>query len=474
MFSHNQRRRVSILARVGRVVIASGVLSALALGLLLPPGGAGAQGPDDGDPPNAPADRFLFGDLRPDAPALAARGSYGVGVRTLDVVHPDQIDVLRHTPDTPNPRADRPLTLEIWYPALIPDDAVEITTYDQIHGIVGNPDRPVSSFSFQGRALRDAAPDLSGGPYPLVIVAHGYPGSRLMFTYLTENLASKGYVVVAIDHTDSTYADVALFGSTLLNRPLDILFVLDQMGQLGTAESDSFLAGLVDADQTALVGYSMGGYGALVAAGAGLSRMGVAIGTGQMNGSDALQRLEEGSDTLAELRDERIRAVILAAPWGMQLNLWTATALAEIDVPLLVIVGSDDDVSGYDNGVVRIFEGAVNADRYLLTYLHARHNVAPNPPPDPTVSYDEYLRYSEPVWDITRINNVNQHFVTAFLGRYLRGDDAYAPYLDLIEDASAGVWDMDDDGNPTDEHTYWAGFLRRSALGLTWRHLPAE
>ena len=39
-----------------------------------------------------------------------------------------------------------------------------------------------------------------------------------MMTYLTENLASKGYVVVAIDHTDSTYTDAGPFASTLLNR----------------------------------------------------------------------------------------------------------------------------------------------------------------------------------------------------------------------------------------------------------------
>ncbi|HLK97736.1 MAG TPA: hypothetical protein VK364_08210, partial [Hymenobacter sp.] len=62
---------------------------------------------------------FLFGDLLPDAPELAARGAYKVGVRTLKLVHPAQIDVL-HPKDGKSPLYDRPLTVEVWYPARIP------------------------------------------------------------------------------------------------------------------------------------------------------------------------------------------------------------------------------------------------------------------------------------------------------------------------------------------------------------------
>ncbi len=43
-----------------------------------------------------------------------------------------------------------------------------------------------------------------GKRFPLVFVSHGYPGSRYFMTYLT-NLESKGYVVAAIDHTDSVF-----------------------------------------------------------------------------------------------------------------------------------------------------------------------------------------------------------------------------------------------------------------------------
>ncbi len=70
--------------------------------------------------------------------------------------------------------------------------------------------------------MRNATPDKVASPYPLVIVSHGYPGSRVLLSYLTENLASKGYVVAAIDHTESTHGDTKGFQSTLLNRAKDI------------------------------------------------------------------------------------------------------------------------------------------------------------------------------------------------------------------------------------------------------------
>ena len=60
-----------------------------------------------------------FGDARPDAPELAARGSLQVGVRTLVAEHADQVDVLRYSEANQNPRCTRKLTLEVWYPATL-------------------------------------------------------------------------------------------------------------------------------------------------------------------------------------------------------------------------------------------------------------------------------------------------------------------------------------------------------------------
>ena len=86
--------------------------------------------------------------------------------------------------------------------------------------------------TIRGRAVRDAAPARSTS-FPVVIISHGYPGNRYLLSHLAENLASKGFVTVSIDHRDSTYDDQKAFGSTLYNRPLDQLFVLREIDRLG-------------------------------------------------------------------------------------------------------------------------------------------------------------------------------------------------------------------------------------------------
>jgi predicted dienelactone hydrolase len=405
----------------------------------------------------APGDAFVNGDLLPNSPDLSARGTYGVGVRTMKLVHPAQVDVL-HTKDGKHPLYDRPLTVEIWYPASSSANKPAIVTYESVLGRFNDPKRPLIPFTFTGRASRDAEPDPNGGAYPLVIVSHGYLGSRLLLTYLTENLASKGYVVVAIDHTESTYSDAAGFPSTLLNRSLDDLFVLNEMARLGAKTSNTFLAGLLNAENTALIGYSMGGYGALNVVGAGYSPQAVKFFGQAAGGSTALNVRAMDSPAYKASLDSRIKAVVAFAPWGMERGVWDATGLAGLTLPTLFVAGSKDDVSGYEKGIKAIYDGAVNADRYLLTYVNARHNVAPNPPPmaslQPGVSADEYMHYAEPAWNEHRINNINQHFVTAFLGIHLKKLD-YAKYLDLPETDATGPW---------------TGFKPRMSVGLEMRH----
>jgi len=412
-----------------------------------------------------------FGDARPDAPALAARGPLKVGVRTLVAEHRDQLDILRYRPEQPDPRYTRALKLEIWYPARLAQDQKEHTVYTDVLGSGPNdPKRPNTPFQFIGRAARDAAPlppvasgetVTPGGRYPLVIVSHGYPGSRLQMSYLTENLASKGYVVVAIDHMESTRADKAGFVSTLLNRRLDDLFVLDTVAAWAKPGSGSFLAGLVDTDDTALIGYSMGGYGALNTVGAGVSAAAAAYVPG---GKLAIN--QQGNPQYEAQRDPRIKAVVAFAPWGGAHKVWDEAGLAGVHTPILFISGDQDDVAGYRDGVLQLFQKTVHADRYLLTYVGGRHNSAPNPPsPAMWTNFDDFMSYAEPLWDSRRINNINQHFVTAFLGIRLKGQPLQ-DYLDLPP--------LQADGTVREDPGLWKGFPKRAALGLEWRHLNAQ
>ena len=389
-----------------------------------------------------PSANFIVGDALPNAPELAPRGKYAVGVRTLEVVNKNQVDVLKSRAGV-DPLYDRSLTLEVWYPAVIPAGKKALETYKSTLGLFNDPKRPLIPYTYSGRALRDAEVDRSEGKYPLVIVSHGYPGSRLLLSYLTENLASKGYVVVSIGHTESTYSDRAGFQSTLLNRSKDVLFVLNQIAGFSGQSSTHFLSGIVDVENTGIVGYSMGGYGVLNVAGAGYSQKMDSTFASLSGGSHAIRvRLAGQPEYLASM-DSRIKAVVAFAPWGMQRGAWDKEGLNGLKTPTFFIAGSLDDVSGYEDGIKAIYEGAIYANRYLLTYQNARHNVAPNPPPAETfaegVSPSEYNHYSEPTWNEYRLNNNNQHFVTAFLGIHLKKLD-YNKYLDLQKNSNDKLW----------------------------------
>lgn len=404
---------------------------------------------------------FLIGDPMPDAPDLSLRGEYEVGVRTLEIVNKEQIDILNFTEDTKNPTYDRPLTLEIWYPAVIPEKRIELSKYEDNYF-------KEEAIIYRGRALRGAELNKDSEKYPLIIISHGYPGTRYMMTYLAENLASKGYVVASISHTESTVRDQADFASTLLNRPLDIEFTLERISQFAESGSEHFLAGAVDTDNTGLIGYSMGGYGVINAAGAGFTEEAVDLDWGVPG--DHLKIRQAGNESYQKSLDERIKGVFAMAPWGANTGFWNQETLEGFKVPAFFVAGDQDDVSGYENGVKKLFDWAVNTDRYLLTFKNARHNIAPNAyGVDPLVSIEmdaaDLMRYNEPVWDNRRLNNLIQHFATAFMGIHIKNEN-YKEYLDLISDSSQGVWAQDEDGSFTEEHNYWKGFPNRTALGM--------
>lgn len=409
-----------------------------------------------------------------DAPELAARGKFPVGVQTIKLFHRDQVDILHFDKQTGKaPLYDRPLTVEVWYPAQIPPGAREETIYWMpVPGGRGFDGSPV--FNIRDKALRGAPPLIGSTPYPLVIVSHGYPGSRYLLSYLTANLASKGYVVAAIDHTDSVYDDQKGFESTLLNRSSDQLFTIQSLDDL-SRQPESFLHNLVNASNVAIVGYSMGGYGALASAGAGYSES-----SRLMNfvPGGYLKDWRADSPKFQARDRSRIKAIVAIAPWGEQppYKAWDAQGLAGIHIPSLFIDGDRDDVADFANGVWPAFEQAVHSERCLLVYENARHNVGGIPPPDLPLTYGLLQSMDEPVWRKDRITSVNQHFITAFLDVYLKGEQSEASYLHVQpEHSNDGKWPVPlntrDDGaystgRDAEGDAFWKGFPRRTALGL--------
>jgi len=367
-----------------------------------------------------------------DAPELATFGPHDVGVRTIEVIHKQQADILKLDMATKQaPLYDRPLKLEIWYPAVLGAGEKAHTMYES--PMVGRAARPgmPASFQFAGKALRDAKPK-EGVKYPLIIVSHGYPGSRTFLSYLTENLASKGYIVAAIDHTDSVFGEVKAFQSTLVNRAPDQLFVLETL----TTQKDLFVSGLIEAGQVAIIGYSMGGYGAMASGGAAYN-----ASSGMLKALP-LPKLTTPSN---------LKAIVAIAPWGAAppIEAWSQESAKGLKVPSLFIVGDNDDVSGFEQGVKKLYNWSTSSNRCLLVYQNARHNVGGNPAPaSVALDFSAKESFEEPVWRKDRITAINQHFITAFLDGVLKGDATKQSFLAPGEKGA------------------WKGFQKRWALGF--------
>jgi predicted dienelactone hydrolase len=409
--------------------------------------------------------------VTPNAPELAAFGKFPIGVRTLQATDKNRPDVLNTKEGGPIARYDRTLTLEVWYPATL---AAGQKPGGEYRGVITRD--PSITTTLYGQAVRDAAPLTTGGAFPLVIISHGYPGNRFLISHLAESLASKGFVTVSIDHKDSTYDDQKAFGSTLYNRPFDQLFVLNEIARLGRADSGSFLGGLVDVNRTGIVGYSMGGYGVVNVIGGGYSQASETI-----NGAPPNRMLAErgaANPAYAKTVDPRIKAAIAVAPWGMVGGFWDADGLKGIKTPVFFVAGSVDEVAGYEKGTRAIYQAATNADRYLLTFVNANHNAAA-PIPAPAEVYtpsaaqpaSAFSHYADAVWDTARMNNIFDHFATAYFGWLLKGEQDKQAYLDLVPNGKDAVYAIDRDGKPGPTHTYWKGFKRSTAVGLILEHL---
>ena len=405
-----------------------------------------------------------------DAPELAVLGPDPVGFKTIALVHKQQPDLMAADPSTGRvPLHDRMLLIDLWYPASVKKGARRVQYSATFWG---EPPLPPVGFKVPGLAVRDAK--ARGTSHPLVILSHGYSNAPASMTWLTENLASKGYVVAGIHHEDPNPYVISAERRAVpnFNRPLDIVFVVQQLKAL--------LGTQIDPASIALVGYSQGGYGVLTAGGATLDPDGPAMG---LVPGGWLRKYARGTPGAAELSIPGLKAIVALAPaGGSPKGAWGGEGLASITAPLLIIQGDSDPVVDYKTGGRAVFEGAVHSDRYLLTYKQAGHAIALNPAPaEMRGSVWDMDWFEDPIWRQDRINAINLHFITAFLGLHLRGQADRADWLNVPEvNSDDGIWNAPP-GTPWGAYspggngvTLWKGFQRRHARGMELRRALPE
>ena len=259
------------------------------------------------------------------------RGQFPVGVRTIQAR---------------DGKRERTFTCEIWYPASAGFTSQDIAPETQ------------DSFSVPGRdalrrqtAVRDAA--IEPGMYPLIAFSHHSGGHRRASTFLCTHLASHGYVVGALDHSEIFAPELARKdGETdeqrsaraeawIASRVPDLRFLLDELTQDAQ----------VDATRIGIAGHSFGGW--------------TVLATPEVDSRiKAVVALAPGGNS--KPRPGIIRAK-LAFQWGR-------------DVPTLYLAGENDTPIPLD-GVYELFERTPATKQMVILrradHLHFIDNVEP-------------------------------------------------------------------------------------------------
>ena len=267
----------------------------------------------------------------------AGAGRLGVGATTR-----------RFNPPEPYPwreAATRALVTTIWYPAP--------ATAPMSERHVGPPAAPLFSL---GRWAEEAA--ILQGRFPLIALSHGTGGSSQIMGWLARDLASRGYIVVGVNHPGNNALEPYTPEGFMLwwERARDVSAVID------LTLADAAIGPHVDRDRIGAIGFSLGGYTALLLAGArtdpslfqrfcasaaaegcadppefpSLSSQWAQLLSGS---ADVQKRVQEAGGSY---RDERIRAAFAIAP-ALGPALIT-DSLTRVDVPVEIVAGQDDDI----------------------------------------------------------------------------------------------------------------------------------
>lgn len=404
-----------------------------------------------------------------DAPELARPGPARVGVLSVS------LDIgLVPSSDGQAP-SDRRLAGLLWYPS----DAAAAPPRELARDLRAHPWRPLPSSPMRVSVPSVAQPDvpvLPGGRLPVVVLSHGLLNWATAMTYLAEHLASRGYVVLAIEHDDEAASNP--LAAALLLRPLDQAGALRSLERLDAAPGHVLHQRLA-LNRVAVVGYSMGGYGALVTAGARVASDGMAFG--YVPGGVMAQHAQPMGPEAAQAQS-RVAAVVAMAPFGGQASVGALKplGLGAVKAPTLVVVGDQDDISGYGDGVRPLWEHLTGAPRWLLVYENARHNIALQGAPEAFHgSFAGWSSLEEPVWRRDRLMDLNRHFITAFLDLTLQGRAERQLLLEPpMARSNDGKWPEPFGtpatgryaGPPTGGTTHWIGFQRRWAVGMRLEH----
>jgi predicted dienelactone hydrolase len=215
------------------------------------------------------------------------------------------------------------------------------------------------------RVAQAAAPMNAG--FGLVVISHGSGGDAFAHRDLAMTLASQGYVVAAPMHPRDNFQDRSGVGSISLwtDRPRQVSRVIDW------ALEDKALGPHIQRERIGVVGHSVGGYTALALAGAKASIDSLVQHCREtpedarfcfFGGSAAREANRKGGE-IRDLRDRRVRAIVLLAP---VVALFSDEALSTLAVPVRIYGAERDDLTPVQYHAGRLAEVLGPKAEYIL------------------------------------------------------------------------------------------------------------
>ncbi len=181
------------------------------------------------------------------------------------------VDRTRHERASKNPADFRQLVVQVWYPsrdrsgpaaAYVP----MLSSYRHIW--------EDSDFDVAGRTVTHSrlnAKPMSGTQFPVVLLSHGWEGTRSEYTSIAEDLASHGYAVFGVDHpymgrvalpsgevTEPSESQFHSPSEIVAYYAQDLEFVIVQIAELNRSDPEKTFTGRFDMARIAAIGHSSG------------------------------------------------------------------------------------------------------------------------------------------------------------------------------------------------------------------------
>jgi predicted dienelactone hydrolase len=278
------------------------------------------------------------------APTAAAMPPWNVGYRNVDVQ-----DVL----------TGESFPVALWYPTPAAPAPLFVTGSLSLCRL---PAIICRRIAYEMAVSRDAP--VAAGSFGVIVVSHGAGGMALLHRGLAIGLASRGYVVAAPTHPRGKGDDISGVG-VWVGRPKQVSRVID------TILDDAGLRSHIERDRIGVVGHSNGGYTALAVAGAKPSPSAIIAHCRQHPddarfcafGGAATRQATREVGHIPELRDPRVRSIVLMAPNAAP---FTDDALVKVTVPVLVYAAEKDDLTRVRYHAERLAKAVPRVDCVLV------------------------------------------------------------------------------------------------------------